>query len=94
VKEHHLAYVALCLTAGEFGASFWLLIHEGHILALYLAVTYLSRETSGGKHYHDIVVRWLEKARLQKAADEACARMNPVHPVLHNPFGSKRRGKV
>lgn len=56
-------WVALLLTVGEFSAGIFLYFHEGHVLALYLAVTYLVRETSGGKHYHEIVVDLLHKAK-------------------------------
>lgn len=92
MKEHHQAYAALCLTAGEFGAGIWMLLHDGHILALYLAVTYALRETSGGKHYHDIVLRWVDKARLQRESERACAAL--AKPVISNPFGGKSRAKV
>lgn len=91
MKEHHQAYAALCLTAGEFGAGIWMLLHDGHILALYLAVTYLARETSGGKHYHDIVMRWMEKTRREAACQQACQQT--TLPTLANPFGRKTRAK-
>jgi hypothetical protein len=55
-KEMRQAWVALLFTTGEFVAGVFLLVDHGHVLALYLACTYAARETSGGRHYHDIVV--------------------------------------
>jgi hypothetical protein len=86
VKEHHQAYIALCLTLGEFTAAAKMLF-DGHLLTMYLALTYLARETSGGKHYHDIVVRWVEKTRRDRQCAQACAALKK--PVLSNPFGGK-----
>lgn len=54
-------WAAVFLTSGEFVASTWLLVHEGHVLALYLAVTYAVRETSGGHHYHEIIINAIRK---------------------------------
>lgn len=62
-KEMFQCWVALLLTAGEFTAAIVLVIEHGHILAIYLAVTYLMRETSGGKHYHHIVVNLMERSK-------------------------------
>ena len=45
------SYVALLLTTGEFIVGIFLVVHDG-AFALYLAVTHLVRETSGGKHLH------------------------------------------
>jgi hypothetical protein len=50
------AWIALFLTAGEFYAAFYLLVSEGHILALYLAITYAVRENPKAHHYHQIFV--------------------------------------
>ncbi len=55
-RETAQAWTALGLTIGEFGTGLWLVIHDGHVLALYLAVTYLLRETRGGKHYHELIL--------------------------------------
>lgn len=65
-------WVALLLTAGEFGAALYLIVYEGHILAIYLAITYAMRETSGGHHYHEIVYEMWRKVRDRKPeyADE------------------------
>jgi hypothetical protein len=84
MKEHHQAYAAACLTAGEFVAGLWLVIHEGHFLALYLAITYLSRETAGGKHYHHVFANWINKIRTEKQCQKACDSIKS--PVLGNPF--------
>lgn len=62
-KEIFQCWVALILTAGEFTAAIFLVFHEGHLLAIYLAVTYAVRETAGGKHYHHIVVGLIDKLR-------------------------------
>lgn len=51
-----LCWVALVLTAGEFGLALFVWLDGGNCLALYLAVTYWIRETRGGHHYHEIVV--------------------------------------
>lgn len=56
------AWIAFLLTTGEFAIAIFLLIHDGHILAFYLATTYVVRETAGGKEYHIIVVRLFKGA--------------------------------
>lgn len=65
-------WAALALTAGEFGTALWLVIHDGHFFALYLAVTYLMRETHGGKHYHEVVIAGIQKVVMKRRA-RACA---------------------
>ena len=65
-SELFQSYVALLLTTGEFIVGIFLVVHDGHVLALYLAVTYLVRETSGGKHYHEVVIDLLHKAKPRK----------------------------
>jgi len=65
-KEMVQCWTALFLTTGEFGIGIWLFIHEGHVLAIYLAFTYLMRETSGGHHYHQILVTAYDRIRTQK----------------------------
>lgn len=64
--EHTQAVTAASLTVGEFVTGAYLLVHEGHILALYLAVTYLMRETSGGKHYHEVVFAAVKRIKPKK----------------------------
>jgi hypothetical protein len=54
-------WLALCLTCGEFGAGIWLVLHDGHMLALYLACTYTSRETAGGRHWRTELIRQIRK---------------------------------
>lgn len=65
-KEMLQCWVALILTAGEFTAAIFLVFHEGHLLAIYLAVTYAMRETAGGKHYHHIVVSLIDRMKRGK----------------------------
>lgn len=65
-REVIQCWFAFFLTTGEFIAGVWLVMHDGHILALYLACTYAMRETSGGKHYHDILVRAYYKIHSHK----------------------------
>lgn len=65
-KEIFQCWVALILTAGEFTIGIVLVIHDGHFLALYLAFTYLFRETAGGRHYHVILINALHKLKLDK----------------------------
>ncbi len=55
---------AVFLTCGEFGIAIWMVIHDGHLLALYLATTYAVRETSGGHHYHDVLIKAWKRMRL------------------------------
>ena len=62
-KEMLQCWVALILTAGEFTAAIFLVFHEGHLLAIYLAVTYAMRETAGGRHYHHIVVGLIDRLK-------------------------------
>lgn len=70
IDKHHIkvAWIALILTAGEFTGAIFLVVHEGHYFAIYLALTYMVRETSGGKHYHDIVIETFKKLREKKNA--------------------------
>jgi hypothetical protein len=67
VGEHKVAvkaaWIALFLTSGEFIVSFWLFVHDGHLLALYLAITYAVRETPSGKEYHTIIVNLVKHAK-------------------------------
>lgn len=65
-KERVQCWIALFLTAGEFGTGIFLVCYEGHWFALYLAITYLMRETTGGKHYHHIVIEQWHKLRSNK----------------------------
>lgn len=60
--ERKIAWIALFLTTGEFVAGVFLVVHHGHVLALYVAITYLSREMTKSVHYHDIVVDLAKKA--------------------------------
>lgn len=48
-------WLAVALTAGEFGIALFFLVTHGEATALYLAVTYLIREKTGS-HYHDVLV--------------------------------------
>lgn len=88
MKEHHQAYVAAVLTIGEFGGASWLVIHDGHFFAIYLAFTYLMRETAGGKHYHDVITKYFNKLRREKAAYDKAEVSRPamLHDTSHNPF--------
>jgi len=54
-KEKIQMWVACILTAGEWAIAIVVLVQRGDLVMIYLAVTYLIRETSGGKHYHEIV---------------------------------------
>lgn len=63
-KACRQTWLALLLTAGEFGLATFMLVARGEIVMLYLAVTYALRETSGGKHYHEI---FLQAWRLARA---------------------------
>lgn len=65
-KEMMQCWIALFLTAGEFSVGIFLVFYEGHYLVLYLALTYLMRETTGGKHYHVIVQEQWQKLRSHK----------------------------
>lgn len=70
-RERIQCYFALCLTIGEFCAGVWMLVYDGHVLALYLAVTYALRETTGGKHYHRILIDWIHVQRLRRTFEKA-----------------------
>lgn len=74
---------ALLLTAGEFVAAIYLVVHDGHILALYLAVTYAMRETEGGKRYHHVVCdAFTQLPRVIKRTvthERSPIEVNPVH---------------
>lgn len=62
-KELFQCWLAMLLTCGEFTVAIFLVFHEGHLFALYLAITYAMRETAGGKHYHHIVVDLIDRVR-------------------------------
>lgn len=71
-QHKKFAWIALILTAGEFTGAIILIVQEGHLFALYLALTYLVRETSGGKHYHDIVIETFQRVwRKPPMAEES-----------------------
>ncbi len=54
-------WIACLLTCGEWTIAIYVMIHQGEIVMLYLAVAYAIRETSGGKHYHEIVGEAIHK---------------------------------
>jgi hypothetical protein len=58
-----MCWMALLLACGEFSIALFDLIWDGRALALFMAVNTLMRETKGGQHYHDIVVRALLRVR-------------------------------
>jgi hypothetical protein len=55
-RDLYLSYLALMFVSGEFLLALRDVVFHGHLLALYLALSALIRETHGGAHYHDIVV--------------------------------------
>ena len=57
-------WIAVLLTAGEWTIAIIAVWQHCEIVMLYLAVTYAIRETSGGKHYHEIV--WDAVTRLRR----------------------------
>lgn len=61
--ERIQCWIALLLTVGEFSVAIFLVFNEGHIFALYLAITYAVRETSGGKHYHEVLLEQWARVR-------------------------------
>lgn len=48
-------WIACCLTMGEWGIAIFVLIYHGDVVMLYLAITYLLRETRGGHRYHEMI---------------------------------------
>lgn len=61
-KHLRQCWIALLLTTGEFVVAIILLVHDGHLLALYLAITYASRETEGGRKYHELLMHMVKHA--------------------------------
>lgn len=57
-----LLWIAVLLTAGEFGIAFYLLVTHGEAYALFYAVTYMVREKTGS-NYHHILVKQFRKLR-------------------------------
>lgn len=55
-KEKIQMWVACVLTAGEWAIAIVALVQRGDMVMLYLVVTYFIRETTGGKHYHEIMI--------------------------------------
>ena len=64
-KETIQMWVACILTAGEWAIALVVLVHRGDMVMIYLAVTYLIRETSGGKHYHEIMMEAFRKLTIK-----------------------------
>jgi hypothetical protein len=62
-QEKLQMWLAAVLTAGEWTIAIYVLVHQGEIVMIYLAITYAIRETSGGKHYHEILIEAIQKAR-------------------------------
>lgn len=58
-------WVAALLTCGEWAMAFFMLVRHGEVIALYLAITYVVRETSGGKHHHEIFIHAARKVYEQ-----------------------------
>lgn len=48
-------WLAIFLTSGEWALAIYFLFSHGDIVMIYLAATYLVRETKGGQHYHEII---------------------------------------
>jgi len=59
-------WLACCLTAGEWMLAIYVLVHQGEIVMIYLAITYAIRETTGGKHYHEIIIHAVQKVIRKK----------------------------
>lgn len=54
-------WLAVLLTCGEWALALLVLVRQGEIVMIYLAITYAIRETTGGKHYHEIVLHAVQK---------------------------------
>ena len=65
-REKAEQWMACLLTVGEFGTSIVLLVQHGHVLMLYLAITYALRETTGGHHHHEILLAAAKKVLAKK----------------------------
>jgi hypothetical protein len=53
---------------------------------LYRALTYLVRETPGGKHYHDIIVRGVEYFRRSRTLERETTHVPYLTCLRTNPF--------
>jgi len=58
-------WVAAFLTAGEWAIALIVLIHRGDFVMIYLAVTYMIRETSGGKHHHEVLMELYRRLTIK-----------------------------
>lgn len=65
-KEIVQCWLALGMTCGEITICIWLIVHHGNFVYLYLFITYTMRETSGGHHYHELLVKAYHKVRTHK----------------------------
>lgn len=81
--------MALAMTVGEFGGALWLVVHDGHFFALYLAVTYMIRETNGGKQYHHLVQSAVAKVRTIRQTQQSTPTVPYLACVRSNPFERK-----
>lgn len=57
-----ILWIAVLLTACEFGLAGYLLVWHGEVTALFYAVTYIVREKTGS-NYHHILVKQFRKIR-------------------------------
>lgn len=57
-----ILWVAVLLTACEFGIAGYLLVAHGEATALFYAVTYIVREKTGS-NYHHVLVKQFRKLR-------------------------------
>jgi hypothetical protein len=90
IKEHHQQWLALLLTVGEFTGATILVVQDGHFFALYLAFTYLMRETPGGKHYHKLVSAAVAKILPQRHDSQPVVSVDPyLYCLKTNPFERK-----
>lgn len=62
-------WLACLLTAGEWTLAILVLVKQGEIVMIYLAITYAIRETSGGKHYHEIILHAVQKVFKREKHD-------------------------
>jgi len=67
--ERYQMWLACLLTAGEWALAIFVLVRQGEIVMIYLAVTYAIRETTGGKHYHEILIHAVQKVIHRRKGD-------------------------
>jgi hypothetical protein len=65
-KEKIQCWLALGFTCGELGICVWLIVAHLNFIYIWVFFAATLRESSGGQHYHEILLNAYKKVRIQK----------------------------